>query len=170
MLRSKFQFIAISLCLASLVSACNPNDNKSNGAVTTASKPAPSPAAQSALRALRKMSGAVEIGISSKEYGSRMIDLKAEVEELLTQLPEGEVKKEVALALQASIDAKAAFEVGTTADGITPTYFEPVKSLMLKYEIPKRGEWIGPVFLVKTIWKAADKHIERATQVLNQPA
>ena len=180
MLHNKSPLIVLSLCALSLAASCSSNTNSptnSNAAVATATatptpKPTPHPAAQSALKSLRKMAGAVEMGINFQEYGSRMIDLKSEVDEQLAQLPEGELKQEIELALQAYVDAKAAWTSGAQQEFLMSEY-EPVKSLMRKYKVPK-----APVMgisgtqektvMMSAIWKVADKHIERATQLLNQ--
>jgi hypothetical protein len=136
---------------------------------TPTPKPTPHPAATDALKALRKMAGAAQMGINFQEYSSRMIDAKADVDESLAQLPDGEVKKEIALALQAYVDAKTIWNDAATSDSVF-TMLEPAKTLQRKYKIPERqkGTVTDKSVALSTIWGVADKHIERASKLLNQ--
>lgn len=62
-----------------------------------------------ALKALRKMSAATEVGVSLSEYSSRLIDTKAEVDEAIDILPDNFLRQELILALQSFIDAGRAW-------------------------------------------------------------
>ena len=119
-------------------------------------------AVSDALKALRKMAGATEIGISFQEYGSRVIDAKADVEEALRQLPEGELKTEIALAMDAYADASKAWNQMIRYDFML-VEFEPGSSLQKKYDIPidaSLGSKVMPRKVVlSTIWGAAKSHI-----------
>ncbi len=102
------------LFLVSLISACGSNSNQQTNATNTATPiptptptPTPNQAAVEAIRLLRRMSSATEMGITFRDYSSRMIDLNADVQELLAQLPEGELKNEIRLSLEAFVDANA---------------------------------------------------------------
>jgi hypothetical protein len=136
---------------------------------TATPKPTPHPAAVAALKSLRKMAGAAQMGINFQEYSSRIIDAKADVDESLAQLPNGEVKKEIALALQAYVDAKTIWNDAATSDSVF-TFLEPAKTLQRKYKIPERqkGTATDKSVALSTIWSAASKHIERASKVLNE--
>ncbi len=136
---------------------------------TATPKPTPHPAAVAALKSLRKMAGAAQMGINFQEYSSRIIDAKADVDESLAQLPDGEVKKEIALALQAYVDAKTIWNDAATSDYVF-TMYEPAKTLQRKYKIPERqkGTMTDKTVALSTIWSVASKHIERASKVLNE--
>jgi hypothetical protein len=126
-------------------------------------------AALEALKALRKMAGATEIGISFQEYGSRMIDAKADVEEALRQLPEGELRTEIALAMDAYADASKAWNQMIRYDFML-VEFEPGSSLQKKYDIPIDASLGSKVMtrnvVLSTIWGAAKPHIEKADALI----
>ena len=128
----------------------------------------PNPAASDALKELRKMSGAVEMGLNIQEYTKRMIDMKAEVDEKLSQVPDGELKQEIKAAQQAYIDAKTLWNSAATYDNVYATG-EGNKALFTKYNIPintmERAEKRVALGLV---WAVADKHIEKATNLNNK--
>ncbi len=141
---------------------------------TATPKPTPHPAAVAALKSLRKMAGAAQMGINFQEYSSRIIDAKADVDESVAQLPDGEVKKEISLALQAYVDAKTIWNNSATSD-VVITMLEPGKSLQRKYKIPEttygqatKGQSTDKTIALSTIWSVASKHIERASKVLNE--
>ena len=127
-------------------------------------------AVRDALKALRKMAGATEIGISFQEYGSRVIDAKADVEEALRQLPEGELKTEIALAMDAYADASKAWNQMIRYDFMLVD-FEPGSSLQKKYDIPVdtslSSKMMRRTVVLSTIWAAAKSHIEKADALTN---
>jgi hypothetical protein len=127
-------------------------------------------AVRDALKALRKMAGATEIGISFQEYGSRVIDAKADVEEALRQLPEGELKTEIGLAMDAYADASKAWNQMIRYDFMLVD-FEPGSSLQKKYEIPidtsLSSKMMRRTVVLSTIWGAAKSHIEKADALTN---
>ncbi len=136
---------------------------------TATPKPTPHPAAVAALKSLRKMAGAAQMGINFQEYSSRIIDVKADVDESVAQLPNGEIKKEINQALQAYIDAKTIWNDSATTE-LVLTQSEPGKSLQRKYKIPEttKGLVAEKTVALSTIWSVASKHIERASKVLNE--
>lgn len=126
-------------------------------------------AARDSLKALRKMAGATEIGISFQEYGSRVIDAKAEVEEGLGQLPEGELKTEISLAMDAYADASKAWNEMIRYEFLI-VKFEPGATFQKKYSIPIDTSLSDPIMrrdvVLSTIWKAARAHLERAESLM----
>lgn len=181
MLHNKLPMAFIFLCVLSVVTSCGSkvDSAKSSNSEVVAAKAVEEKAAQmqklaaqNSLKSLRKMAGAVKMGISFQEYGSRMIDLKSDVDEQVSQFSEGELKQEVVLALEAYMDAKTAWMSGVQYEFLMGD-FEPVKSLMLKYDVPKvvfrriKGTQDKSVTL-SVIWKVADEHIAKATQLLNK--
>jgi hypothetical protein len=141
--------------------------------IIPSSKPTPHPAAQNSLKLLRKMASATEVGINFQEYGKRVIDLKADVDEELAQLPESELKQEIKLAAEAYVDAGTAWNEMLRYDFML-TSFEPARSFQKKYSIPgektdsRGGLRLDKNVVLSTIWGAARKHIDRATQLMNQ--
>jgi hypothetical protein len=79
-----------ALIMAVLISGCG-------GGLSSESRTA----AEQALISLRKMDSAVELQVSLPEYRARLVETKAEVENALSKLPDGELKKELSLALDA---------------------------------------------------------------------
>jgi hypothetical protein len=130
-------------------------------------------AANDALKALRKMASATEIGINFQEYGTRAIDAKADVDEALRQLPDGELKTEIGLAIEAYADAGRAWNKMLRYDFMLveeePTFPE-------KYSIPTTRSETSPTHsfmngrdaILSAIWKAARSHIDRASSLLNK--
>jgi hypothetical protein len=58
-----------------------------------------------ALKALRKLSSAIEVGISYIQYRELLINAKAAVNESLTELPNGAIRESIANAMDAFADA-----------------------------------------------------------------
>ncbi|MFN3385876.1 MAG: hypothetical protein ACK42Y_04740 [Candidatus Thermochlorobacter sp.] len=57
-----------------------------------------------AMKELHKMQAATEVGITLQEYSSRLIDLKASVDEALRQVSDPELKRELRFAVEAYSD------------------------------------------------------------------
>ena len=122
-----------------------------------------------AVKSLRRMESATEIGISNQEYSSRMIDLKGDVGEALAQLPEGELRKELTLAMEAYTDALVVWNYKyalLTADE------EPGQSWAKKYpnivsEI-EGVKFVGRATAVPAIWAAAGERVKRASALIAQ--
>jgi hypothetical protein len=131
------------------------------------------------------MASATEVGINFQEYGKRLIDLKADVDEDVAQLPEGELKQEIKLAVEAFVDANTAWNK-MIDNNFLHTAFEPGKTLQKKYSMkgipspdlgfklpPGVTDPTGSLVIPKnvalnTMWGEARKHIDRATQLQNQ--
>jgi hypothetical protein len=98
-----------------------------------------------------------------------LIDLKADVDEELSQLAENEVKQEIKSALEAYVDAGTAWNKMLRYDFMI-TGFEPAKTLQAKYSIPTDSTGSSTIVLksvaLSTIWGAAKKHIENATELM----
>jgi hypothetical protein len=132
-------------------------------------------AAVNALRALRKMMSATEVGISYQEYGSRLIDLKAEVDEALSQMQPGDLKTEISSAMEAYADASTAWSTALQhgRDSMFPD-LEPATSLIRKYDLPIDRSIGMPLVMrsvaLSKIWGMARNHIERASALMNAEA
>ncbi len=117
-------------------------------------------AVEGALKSLRKLAAATEVGVNFQEYGSRLIDVKTEVNELLPKITDGYVKDEIILAMDAYADAETAWNGMTRGNSLFPD-LEPGKTLQKKYSIPIDTS-IGMALLprnvvLSTIWAAAQK-------------
>lgn len=143
---------------------------------TNSMSPQAMAACRDALREMRKLMGATEIGVSYREYGTRLIDTKALVEEAFALIPDGEFKSEVALTMVAFIDANTAWNtiVNSTSRYGTTLSIEPEwMGLMFKYRIPRKdpdgNSWAyEDTTVLRTIWQAARNHLDRASSLLSQ--
>lgn len=127
-------------------------------------------AAEASLKTLRRMGSAVEVGLTLSEYNSRLIDLKADVDEQLSSIPQGELRTEIQLAVEGYVDAQNAWKEMGRHDTLFPT-LEPGRSLMTKYSIPidrSIGMDLLPGNSVRSIiWRTAKSHADKAAQILN---
>jgi hypothetical protein len=73
------------------------------------------------------------------------------------------------LALQAYVDGKTLWNDSATSD-IVVTMLEPGLSLQRKYKIPEfnKGTMAYKNVALSTIWAAANRHIDRATKLLDE--
>jgi hypothetical protein len=125
--------------------------------------------ASKALKSLRKLAGATEIGITFQEYGTRLIDINAEVDEALASLPEGVIKQEISLALQAYVDAGKAWNVTIqhgSQYGRTVTLW--LADFIDKYSVPHDDLAVNNNVMLSTIWQAARTHLDRASALVGQ--
>ena len=126
-------------------------------------------AIQSALKSLRKLVAATEVGVNFQEYSSRLIDVKTEINEILFEIPDGDIKNEISHCMEAYADA------GTAWNGFNQNqekYFnmypasESGKLLLRKYmPIDDKNKFdIERSFAISTIWAAAQKHLENVSK------
>lgn len=152
----------------------------SNESVTkNASETKSNEAVENALKLLRKLAAATEVlswgkRDDYKEFGRRFIDVKAEVNEVLPEIPDGNVKDEIKKAMEAYDDTMIAWNymfggnsTGRTTGDLLPDY-EPGKTLQQKYSIPTYSSGslnlMGGDKVINTIWQAARIHIENASK------
>jgi hypothetical protein len=128
-------------------------------------------AAKDALKALRKIEAATQVGVSYMQYGPLVIDAQAQVNEAMSMLPDGELKKELKAAMEAYADAGQAWEktINGRLQGSSLG-----DSLDKKYSLglPSKDEYVyekamREVVLSK-IWAAGREHIERASSLLEK--
>jgi hypothetical protein len=128
--------------------------------------------ARIALKSLRKIAGATEIGVTKQEYSSRLIDVKADVDEAIGVLPDNQIEEEMKLAMEAFVDAARAWNEMITNDFLLPQY-EPGATYQKKYSIPvDTSLGAGKEILMREtvltkMWQAAKFHIDRASRLLN---
>jgi hypothetical protein len=130
--------------------------------------------ANRALRALRKLAGATEIGISFQEYGSRLIDVKNEVDDASSRIPAGDLKNELSLAMEAYADAGQAWNQMIRYEFMLPNS-EPGLTLIRKYSLQptelvpgNRSTLALPRnYVLTSVWGAARSHIDRASSMLS---
>jgi hypothetical protein len=127
-------------------------------------------ASQRAVKALRKLANATQIGVSYLDYNPLVIEAKTEIDDALTQVPEG--------ALTAAIRASI-YEYQVAADvwnrlvhtGSIPTKSELGRSLINAYQIPiKIGMFtsLSRDLALSYIWRAGRAKFEKAESLLQQ--
>jgi hypothetical protein len=124
-----------------------------------------------ALRALRKVAGAVEVGVNYPQYGQLMIEANAAVDEALVIIPAGELRNEIAAAMDSYADAGRAWTLR-----IKPRGDYQVRDLLTgKYRVSDReafrvysGEELYVTSALRLIWNQARQHLNRASALINQ--
>lgn len=131
-------------------------------------------AGDAALKALRKTASATEVGITYQQYGDLLVETKAAVNEALLVLPEGELRKRLAAAMDAYADARDVWRVkldGKQLDASEP----PGKTLIPKYSLAAQrlssgatvtGTHADPDLAMQIIWHAAGKELAGAMTLL----
>jgi hypothetical protein len=150
-------------------------------------------AANDAVKALRRTDSASELGQSYREFRSSLIETKAEVDNAVTKLPDGELKDELKTSLNALIDKQKAWEAfqaqismrmvpGYRDPTHNPTHdaaffflgkSEPVENALAeslkKYETYEEKS-TGYSFKMKELLSATQKesqlHVERASSLI----
>jgi hypothetical protein len=134
-----------------------------------------------AIKALRRLDSAVSVGLTYREYGTRLVDTKVAVDEQLEKIAEGELKMEI---MRAMIDYKRASEVWemkvTQSEGfIRGGFMENISSYYkaLRRDYPemsveefKSADGVSILIdidgALSVIWRSARKHIDKATSLL----
>jgi len=128
-------------------------------------------AAQNALKAIRRIVSATDIGVTYLEYNSRLLDAKADVDSELSSLdlPEfSRFKQEMGLAIECFADARTIWQKAD-GDEVLADY-EPQKSLIEKYSVPTFTRFDFNLFsrsvALSVIWAEAKKHVDSASELL----
>jgi hypothetical protein len=133
-------------------------------------------AASDSLKALKKIEAATQVGVNYQQYGQLVIEAKAQVNEALSVLSDGELKKELDATMDAYADAGQAWGVKISGHGILKQNEEPGKTLISKYslkaEVPSIAKSLGAIVhsddALQVIWGEARKHLERASSLLKE--
>ncbi|RJP90939.1 MAG: hypothetical protein C4518_08575 [Desulfobacteraceae bacterium] len=126
--------------------------------------------AEESMKSLRKLAAAVQVGVNYIQYSSFIIDAQALVNDSLTVLPEGELKKEINASMEAYVDARKVWSCK-----IDPYNSYP-ETLISKYSLKKTG--VDAMFLqekdkivsndkaISIIWGIALIHLNKAESLL----
>ncbi len=127
-------------------------------------------AASDALKALKKMDAATEIGVNYQQFGAMAIEAKAEVNEASSKLPDGELKRELQSAMGTYADALAVWQ--DSSNGLS-TYGDLAELLLQKYsfkvefyESYEIGHKEQRSRALSVIWAKGREHIDRASKLL----
>jgi transcription antitermination factor NusG len=137
-------------------------------------------AAGAALKALKRMSISLEIGLSRRDYGNRLIDVKIAVEEAESKIASTSLRMKIHAALHDyenalyAWDAIIAYRTNSGGAGIVA----PEKLRLLTKEYPdlkpfrpslvlKDTEMLNDTeTILSVIWNSARKHIDNASTIV----
>jgi hypothetical protein len=138
-------------------------------------------AAEAALKALRGIAAATEVGIAIREYGSRVIDAKLIVEDALGRISDDALKSEIREATDDYSFAVTVWDyLNSYNTDLLPlgSYFPAdnsvVQQVLKQYHditptvLNDGGKYYRINSLLSGIWGAADKHIEKASAMLGR--
>jgi hypothetical protein len=120
-------------------------------------------AARESIKALRKLASATDVGISYVNYGPLLIEAKTEVDSRMSSLPAGEIKVEIAAALQEYETAQDIWRQ-TWRDDFVSGGSEIGKLAVTRYGVQKKG-WLKVVWradILRAVWSSARYHFNRA--------
>ncbi len=148
-------------CLFVFVTSCT-NENPKKDATS----------AKSAVKALRKLEAATQVGVDYKQYGLLLIDAQAEVNEALTALPESKLREEIRAAMDSFVDANKAWTEKLNNRRLSLEQ-EPGKTLIKKYNFKTGTSPNGLVVFddektVEPIWAVAITHVQKVADFLGQ--
>jgi len=130
-------------------------------------------AAEAAVKSLRKLAALTVVKPSFQDYQARLIDVKVDVEDALVKLPEGSLKTEMKLALEAFLDAENVWYEQGDIEVIMPAKDELAAQLMRKYSIPPIEPSTDPTKLrldrdvmLNKMWTAAKDHLDKLSSLL----
>lgn len=131
-------------------------------------------AAKAALKALRKLAAATEVGVTKQVYGERLIDAKVDVSENLQELPAGALKTEIQTAMDAYADAASIWDDSFQYQYWAVLFVGTPGEIIKKYSIPvstSEGDLReitegDRIIILSTIWGAAKEHMNKATILL----
>lgn len=131
-------------------------------------------AANAALKALRKVTSATEVGVSYSQYGSLLIEAKPEIDGAMAVLPEGQLKSDISTVIEAHIDAREAWGEMITKDKLPLTYGIG-KKLVEKYAMAFQTRGDRAIIydstrdrVVEDLWKHARIYLNSATSELTK--
>jgi hypothetical protein len=130
--------------------------------------------ADEAINSLKKLNAATEVGVNYQNYGMLLIEAKVKVNEAQAQLPDGDLKSEIVLAMDCYKDAITAWDdkIKLAAEQIPFRYGES-RPLVVKYGLAAQAEpssigyRIQVEELIKVIWLSAKNHLDRADAFRN---
>jgi hypothetical protein len=138
-------------------------------------------AAMEAIKALRKLESATSVGVSFAEYGTRLIDAKAAVDESLSRISNVELKSEIELAMGEYSFASQVWQIVNREiirdqynTGYLDTSTELGESLMKRYKLEphilpaSKRSIIFRADILSAIWQTAKGHLNKAAQLAGQ--
>ena len=159
---SRIFSFTLLLILASL-SGCGPSEKQRAEERSKA-------AAANALKSLRKIEAATQVGVNRMQYGPLLIEAKATLNEANAFMIDGDIKRDLNAAMEAFTDASGVWQ---QEYGVIQANAEPGLTWQKKYNVPSRESTVlgYPVIdretTVQLAWKQASQHLDRASAQLN---
>ncbi len=130
------------------------------------------PAVSDAIKALRRIEAAVQVGVNFQQYGQLLIEAKSQVNEASAKLPDGELKRELNEAMEAYVDAGRVWNNKIQGYMILADS-EPGKTVIPKYSLRTTTESRGRQEAnadeaIQVIWRVAKEHLERAAALIQK--
>ena len=128
-------------------------------------------AANDAIKALRKIEAATQVGVNFQQYGQLVIEAKAQVNDATAKLPDGELKKELSASMEAYADAAQAWNEKIGGRTTMSADVGIGKVLIPKYSLPTETYSSGlfPHVDIDTalqvMWGEAKKHLDKASSL-----
>lgn len=122
-------------------------------------------AARAALKALRKVDAATEVGVDLTIYNSLIIDAKVSVDEASNLLPNGKLKDDVNRAMEAYIDAKKAWGFSLKSQDYLSADDPEVQTWGKKYSFQIDANTTRQIHrdeILKVMWQTARTNIGSA--------
>jgi hypothetical protein len=135
-MRISFLAVLLLTLTGTALRAETPASSPAGGPVLTTEQRA---AAETALRDLRKLRSATQVGLVRADYQNRLIDTKADVDEQLRKLPEGEVKHEITDAMQVYVDTSTLWQCMIQSEYKRLFKKTAGYDVVLKYGLPWRN-------------------------------
>jgi hypothetical protein len=150
----------IVVMVVSLLVACGGSSSKQD------------PAVNEAIKALRKIEAATQVGVNFPQYNQLLIEAKAQVNEASAKLTDGELKRELNLAMEAYVDAGQVWNNKIQQRLFLPN-IEPGKTIIPKYSLKTQINFLGQPeanmdAALQTIWAAAKTHLDRVSVLLQK--
>jgi hypothetical protein len=139
-------------------------------------------AAKEALKQLNKLAAATEVGLSYREYGTRIVDVSGDLKEALNAIPESDLRKQMTLALGDYVRAREVWnaliisEYGEVFEkvmcpGLVSDYPQMNCSVQTNYS--GSGRFVrasitddSKARILSAIWASARSHIGTAEQLI----
>lgn len=120
-----------------------------------------------AIKALGKVSSAIEIGVNYTEYSELVLEAKSQVNEATAILKQGQIRSELELAIDSFVDARDTWnyalqnQYGAEFADFQKLYdfTELGKIILPKYSLPKD---VLAMTAVQIIWNTGNKHLKQA--------
>lgn len=137
-----------------------------DGAVAS---PAPTPKvdkqpAQDAIKALRRLASATEVGVNYTDYGRVLIEVKAEVDGALPRIQNAELRSDINSAMVEYAYASELWTYFLRTKGI-PTKSDMGRALIERYNIPIKISFFTTLtrdVALPYVWRSAREYYEKA--------